>query len=314
MKKRLIPTLCAYALVFVGLVCVDMVYVPLFSASKHHGTFRQTLTKAIMPDPHLNAIPEDIKTGEFDEPHDQQSPIAINMADTTKVVDVNLRDIEFHYKSKRFEVKKGHAIDVFPLPVKNFLTGTEKLLIDYIILDGMSYRLAQFHFHMPSEHSIDGKRYPLEVHFVHTSEKLDEKGVVRVDENGKPLFDYAVIGVLIIPGVPHAEFEKIIARMPAEKTEGAGNIIDQDIDLMKLLPQDHRVLRYYGSLTTKPFTTGVKWQLMKQPIEFSQDQIDRIKKVMHMHENAREEQVLRVPIVNDIVPDVEKSYQYQDQD
>jgi carbonic anhydrase len=34
-------------------------------------------------------------------------------------------------------------------------------------IDGRVYRLAQFHFHTPSEHRVDGKFAAMEVHFVH---------------------------------------------------------------------------------------------------------------------------------------------------
>lgn len=35
------------------------------------------------------------------------------------------------------------------------------------VLDGVAYDLVQFHYHSPSEHTLNGVRYPLEVHFVH---------------------------------------------------------------------------------------------------------------------------------------------------
>lgn len=35
--------------------------------------------------------------------------------------------------------------------------------------NGKVYDLAQFHFHSPGEHQLDGEFFPMEVHFVHTS-------------------------------------------------------------------------------------------------------------------------------------------------
>jgi carbonic anhydrase len=32
---------------------------------------------------------------------------------------------------------------------------------------GQRFNLIQFHLHSPSEHTIDGKIYPAELHFVH---------------------------------------------------------------------------------------------------------------------------------------------------
>ncbi len=37
------------------------------------------------------------------------------------------------------------------------------------MVDGVAYNLLQFHYHSPSEHTVDGVRFPLEVHFVHQS-------------------------------------------------------------------------------------------------------------------------------------------------
>ncbi|MDZ7648146.1 MAG: carbonic anhydrase family protein [Cytophagales bacterium] len=35
---------------------------------------------------------------------------------------------------------------------------------------GKTYNLKQFHFHTPSEHTIDGKNLPMEMHMVHQSD------------------------------------------------------------------------------------------------------------------------------------------------
>ncbi|KAF0719488.1 hypothetical protein As57867_000987, partial [Aphanomyces stellatus] len=37
----------------------------------------------------------------------------------------------------------------------------------HLTLNGRTYNSIQFHPHVPSEHTIDGKKYPFEVHFVH---------------------------------------------------------------------------------------------------------------------------------------------------
>ncbi|MEI7926721.1 MAG: carbonic anhydrase family protein, partial [Chloroflexota bacterium] len=36
-----------------------------------------------------------------------------------------------------------------------------------IEVDGVPYTLVQFHFHAPSEHTVNGKRFAMETHFVH---------------------------------------------------------------------------------------------------------------------------------------------------
>ena len=50
------------------------------------------------------------------------------------------------------------------------------------------YNLQSFHFHLYSEHRIESKQYPMEIHFVHKnvdkSDKLNENLVIGI------LFDY----------------------------------------------------------------------------------------------------------------------------
>lgn len=40
----------------------------------------------------------------------------------------------------------------------------------HIELNDLALDLVQFHFHGPSEHRVWGQQYPLEIHFVHSSE------------------------------------------------------------------------------------------------------------------------------------------------
>ena len=37
-------------------------------------------------------------------------------------------------------------------------------------IDGTPYDLKQFHFHTPSEHTVEGIRYAMEMHFVHATD------------------------------------------------------------------------------------------------------------------------------------------------
>jgi carbonic anhydrase len=38
-----------------------------------------------------------------------------------------------------------------------------------LLLDGVSYKLRQMHWHSPSEHALHGRRYDLELHMLHQS-------------------------------------------------------------------------------------------------------------------------------------------------
>jgi carbonic anhydrase len=56
---------------------------------------------------------------------------------------------------------------------------------------GSRYELLQYHFHHPSEHLVEGKRFAMEAHFVHQNIEND---------------DFGVLGVLLVPGAVNAAF------------------------------------------------------------------------------------------------------------
>lgn len=106
-------------------------------------------------------------------------------------------------------------------------------------LSGVRYDLVQFHFHTPSEHTVDGRHAPLELHLVHQAE--DQRRLV--------------VAILLLPGAP-GEADRILRRLPEECGE---EIEVEDFDLRALLPHRRATLRYLGSLTTAPYTEDTKW-------------------------------------------------------
>lgn len=76
--------------------------------------------------------------------------------------------------------------------------------LDITFADGSQsfYEPLQFHFHSPSEHTVDGKNYDLEVHFVHY--------IKGSSDNGSPLLG-AVVGVFFDTGddTPNAFIESL---------------------------------------------------------------------------------------------------------
>jgi hypothetical protein len=97
-----------------------------------------------------------------------QTPINITSQITTLAPYSNR--IEYHYQTATVELKntfgtKDEDDNVIP---KKF--GTIKAFVpagSYIIVEGIRYNLLQFHFHQPSEHTLNGNHLPMEVHFVH---------------------------------------------------------------------------------------------------------------------------------------------------
>ena len=169
----------------------------------------------------------------------KQSPIDIAGA---KVAD--LPDLEFGYApTTGAVVNNGHTIQV------DLKAGATMKLA------GSTFTLAQFHFHGPSEHTIGGKSYPLEVHFVHK------------DTTGR----LAVVGVLIGEGAENKAYASMLARLPDKAN--APVQLTEPLDLKAMLPAVQATYRYEGSLTTPPCSEGVAWNLMAQPITMSKAQI-----------------------------------------
>jgi carbonic anhydrase len=125
-------------------------------------------------------------------------------------------------------------------------------------IGGAEHELLQFHFHAPSEHTLDGKQYPMEVHFVHRS----SAGAL------------AVVGAFIEEG---AESQALIDaawdHLPLE-AEQTHVDADAQFNALELLP-DGSTFRYAGSLTTPPCSEGVAWHVFERPIQFSAAQIEK---------------------------------------
>jgi carbonic anhydrase len=137
---------------------------------------------------------------------------------------------------------------------------------DTVVFDGDTYRLSQFHFHAPSEHTTDGTRFPLELHFV------NEDGRKRV----------AVIGVMVKLGQPNESLAPVLKSLPATETEKAtGASPPVTVDLASVLPRDHKAFVYTGSLTTPPCTEGVHWIVLEEPIQMSSEQIESFTRIFH---------------------------------
>ena len=121
-----------------------------------------------------------------------------------------------------------------------------------ILLGDTRYELVQFHFHAPSEHTVAGRRFPMELHLVHRS------------ADGR----LAVIGILIREGRENAALGRLLALAPAKGSEEEADVSPAD-----LLPASRASYRYRGSLTTPPCTEGVRWIVLRDPIELSGQQI-----------------------------------------
>ncbi|TYK25161.1 alpha carbonic anhydrase 7-like [Cucumis melo var. makuwa] len=146
-----------------------------------------------------------------------------------------------------------------------------------IEINGTQYFLKQTHWHSPSEHTINGKRYDLELHVVHQSSNPNAK------------YPLAVVSFLYEIGPPDSFLSKV-SREIKELSHGKKN----QMKLGSINPNEIRrgginYYRYVGSLTVPPCTEGVIWSINKQIGTVSQEQVMLLRSVVEhcAEKNAR---------------------------
>lgn len=120
-------------------------------------------------------------------------------------------------------------------------------------IDGHPYELLQAHTHAPSEHTIEGRRFPAELHLVHRH------------ASGQ----LAVLAVLLDEGQENPDLAPLLPPWPQPDREEQL----EPISTIALLPASFACYRYEGSLTTPPCTEGVRWIVFSTPLTASPAQL-----------------------------------------
>lgn len=154
------------------------------------------------------------------------------------------------------------------------------------------YELWQFHAHWGntddhgSEHTIDGKSYPAELHLVHWNSSKYHSPMEAVSKSD----GLAVLGIFLeLSDEPHEEFAKITDLMKDIRYRNERAKITQPVDVTKFLPkskQDREYWTYDGSLTTPPLMESVTWILFHRTMKISHDQLDTMRSLLF---SSREE-------------------------
>jgi len=149
---------------------------------------------------------------------------------------------------------------------------------DSIAYNKINFNLVQIHFHEPSEHTINGIRYPIEIHLVHQSKEKY----------------YTVLSVFGVEGEKSQTMEEMGSFLPLQK--GEEKEIEKAFDLRRIFPENKTYYSYGGSLTTPPCTETVQWVIFKEPIVVSLENVQKLKDNMPL-ENYRDEQPLNDRVV-----------------
>lgn len=212
--------------------------------------------------------------GELDESYavcgtgQSQSPV-----DVANASEQDLTNISFHYQPSAVNIlNNGHTVQV------NYDPGS------YIELDNTRYDVVQFHYHAPSEHTVDGESFPAELHIVHRN----------ADGN------LAVVGILLRDGSENAAYQPFTNNLPAEKADAKD--VGETINVMDMLPSVQTTFRYSGSLTTPPCTEGVNWLLMTTPVELSNQQLAALDSLFEGGNNRPVQQINDRTLIEDNTP------------
>ena len=150
---------------------------------------------------------------------------------------------------------------------------------DSICSRDVHYDLVQIHFHTPSEHTVNGIRYPIETHLVHQSKEKDR---------------FMVLAIFGIEGRESETLERLESFLPLN--EGEEKVINKALDLTTIFPKNKDYYSYSGSLTTPPCTENVDWIIFKEPSILSLEEVIRMRDNMPLS-NFRNEQNLNDRVV-----------------
>ncbi|KAJ0015914.1 hypothetical protein NQD34_014204 [Periophthalmus magnuspinnatus] len=213
----------------------------------------------------------------------RQSPINIVSQDAT--LDANLTAFNFtNYDSKSVLTKienTGKTIKV------TFGSGVA------LSGGGLSgtYDSLQFHLHwgngssVPgSEHTVDGKRYPMEFHIVSIKSQYNgNTSLATEDSTGAAALGFFIDVDENTTGEP-AAWKTLTSYLSNITLEGQSVTMSEGISLDDLLPgvNRSRYYRYLGSLTTPLCYEIVVWTVFKESVKISKDLIDKFANTVHI--------------------------------
>merc|ERR1711902_195355 len=171
--------------------------------------------------------------------------------------------LEFHYPQKVDNctiMNNGHTVQVN-------IPGDAKCQLVY---KGKPFTLRQFHFHTPSEHTLDSKQYEMEMHLVHTNDNDFLAQFWSQLPSKKTSQD--------IPLKKDISFDYLF--------ETCSNEFIKDVE-RKAINIDMEIFEYNGSLTTPPYTEGVQWLVSKTTHFINNKQLHKLSACWGHENNAR---------------------------
>ncbi|CAG8744683.1 12779_t:CDS:2 [Cetraspora pellucida] len=204
----------------------------------------------------------------------QQTPIDLKVEDFTNSTKIELNVIK---PTDLILLNNGHTYQV----QRSEGTIEKPALHEDATLkvDGETYYLYQYHFHMPSEHHIEGRDLLLEGHWVFkTSSEQDAK--------------VAVLGVFFDLGErdePGLEpIVEIIDKQPVEVNDHVNITISLSEQIFKRVKT---VYSYDGSFTIPPCTEGIRWFVSSDVQSISPSQFKSLKYVLKYNSRSTQKRL-----------------------
>lgn len=134
-----------------------------------------------------------------------------------------------------------------------------------IRLDDRLYTLEEFHFHVPAENTIDGKRYAMELHLMHR------------DSNG----ELAVVVVMFTEGALNKTLARLWQSLPSVSEKRA--TLFAPVDINQLLPANTTYWRFNGSQPSPSCLENAVWVVLQHPLTLSSAQLEKFMHAVHEH-------------------------------
>ncbi|KAL7076961.1 hypothetical protein ACQ4LE_004097 [Meloidogyne hapla] len=203
-----------------------------------------------------------------------QSPINIQTK-TVKLFCIEKLQFVNYNNSGDVELKNhGHGV-----VIKGFEKWDQKKR-PYISGGGLKgkYVLLQYHFHWAvdhsegSEHKINGKHYPVELHFVHVKEEY------TLAEDLEKSDGIAVVGFFMKIGKNGKTLENLEKPMKRVIKHDTSTTIS-NFNIGSIPKTLDNFYRYQGSLTTPSCSESVIWTINAKPLNISKQQLDLLRSI-----------------------------------
>src|SRR5215471_5367696 len=185
----------------------------------------------------------------------EQSPVNISRSSTVPISNPPTIDFNYGIVNVNLDNTYGKKDDIGRYLAREW--GTLKATFPpgfspQILVNGIPYDLIQFHFHVPAEHTVNGQRADMEVHFVH----LAHNGGCA--SSTRPL---VVLGAFInAGGNSNTELQKLFP--PGLPTISGTTVPVSSVDLRALVPPGSPDWAYDGGLTAPADDCGTLWQTL----------------------------------------------------